>query len=282
MAMSGIFKDELNGTAPYVLFGAPFDASSSFRPGARMAPQSIRHYASSLGSFSERGIDLGNLQALDAGDLELSNRVKTAFSQIEQKTSEILQANAIPFILGGDHSITIPSFSATHKQYPELNLLFIDAHPDLYPEYEGDPFSHACVVARILELEGMTSDRVTQAGIRTSSRAQREVLAKSKVRVVPAWEFDDFAFEAQKPLYISVDIDALDPAYAPGCGNPVPGGISMRSLLNFIHRLKAPIVAVDVVEVNPLVDRTGITELAAVRVITEILANLIENENENV
>ena len=274
MTLSGIFSDSLELDPKYVLVGAPFDASSSFRPGSRLAPQSIRRFSQSLGPFSERGSDLSNLAALDAGDMQLNNRVKTAFSTIESRIAEVLGTGALPILLGGDHSVTIPSFTAAQSKYPNLRLLYLDAHPDLYAEYDGDPYSHACVVSRILELDGMRGDRITQMGIRTYSHEQKIAIENHGIEVISPWGFGSIVYESTEPTYISVDIDVLDPAHAPACGNPVPGGISMRELLTFIQSINAPIVGFDVVEVNPLVEKSGITELAAARIVSELIANI--------
>lgn len=274
-SFSGIFKRALpdaHSAAGYVLLGAPHDAGSSFRPGARLGPKSIREMAASLSPCDERGADLSRLAAVDAGDLTLPGTAPQAYGRIEEAVGRIVDAGAMPIVLGGDHAITVPAFTAVAKRHPGISLLYLDAHPDLYPEYDGDPYSHACVVHRILELESVDGRRITQVGIRASTPAQREAAQAAGVQTVHAWEVDGFSYAVSGPVYLSVDIDVLDPAHAPGCGNPVPGGLSTRQLLDLLHGLAGvELVGMDVVEVNPLLDPSGVTALAAVRVVTEVL-----------
>lgn len=272
-SFSGIFKPPgPDGAADFALLGAPHDAGSSFRPGAGLGPKAIRDMAASLSPCDERGEDLSRLAAVDAGDLSLPGTAPQAYQRIEEAVGRIVDGGAVPIVLGGDHAVTVPAFTAVAKRHRGISLLYLDAHPDLYPEYDGDPYSHACVVHRILELDGVDGSRVTQVGIRASTPAQREAAAAAGVRTVHAWEVDGFSYQASGPLYLSVDIDVLDPAHAPGCGNPVPGGLSTRRLFDLLHALGGvELVGMDVVEVNPLLDPSGVTALAAVRVVTEIL-----------
>jgi len=274
-SFSGIFLPPSEVQHPrYTLLGVPWDAASSFRPGARLAPPRIRAMAESLSAASERGHDLRGLAAVDAGDLHLPTHVEKAEASIAQAVAAVVAGGAVPIVLGGDHAISVPSFAAVLEQHPGLELLVLDAHPDLYATYRGDPFSHATVSHRIAQLGGMAGSRITQVGVRASNPAQRAAAETLGVRTIGAWEIDGWHLRARGPLYLSVDIDVLDPAAAPGCGNPVPGGLTSRQLLDLIHTLDAEIVAVDLVEVNPLLDPLGITALAAARAITEILAVL--------
>jgi len=188
----------------------------------------------------------------------------------------VLEEGAVPLLLGGDHAVTVPAFRAALHKYPDLKLLYLDAHPDLYPDFEGDLLSHACVVSRILELEGMSGERITQVGIRAPTPQQDEIAQRERLRIIPAWEFANFRYEAEGPVYLSLDIDVLDPAYAPGCGNPVPGRPSTRQLLALLQNVKSQIVAFDVMEVNPLLDPAGITALAAARIVIEMLGVLLD------
>ncbi len=275
VTFSGIFKSREEISKPrYVLLGAPYDGSSSFRAGARLAPPQIRAMAESLNACTERGLDLSGLPAVDDGDLPLGTDREAALAQVESAVGQVLKEGAVPLLLGGDHAVTVPAFRAALRRYPDLKLLYLDAHPDLYPEFAGDSLSHACVVSRILELEGMSGARITQVGVRALTPPQQEVAQAEGIRVVPAWEFANFRYEAEGPVYLSVDIDVLDPAYAPGCGNPVPGGPSTRELLALLQDLKCEVVTFDVVEVNPLLDPSGVTALAAARLVTEMLGVL--------
>lgn len=273
MSFSGVFKSaDTCEDARYVLLGAPHDAGSTFRPGARLGPRAIREMAESLSPCTERGEDLSHLAAVDAGDLALPGVAPLAYERIEEAVGRIVEGGAVPIVLGGDHAVTVPSFTAVRKRYPEVSLLYLDAHPDLYPEYDGDPYSHACVVHRILQLKNVSGSRITMVGIRATNPAQREVAEAAGIRTVPPWELEGFRYEAAGPVYLSVDVDVLDPACAPGCGNPVPGGLTSRELLDLLRGLSGvDLVGMDVVEVNPLLDRSGVTALAAVRVVTEVL-----------
>ena len=256
-SFSGIFKPAAPATsADVVLLGAPHEMAASLSP------------------CTERGEDLSGvsgLAAIDAGDLELPGPAPEAWRRIDEAVGRVVASSAVPFVLGGDHAVTVPAFTAVQRRYPNVHLLYLDAHPDLYPEYGGDPCSHACVVARILELHRVVGRRITQVGIRASNPAQRAVAEAAGIRTVHAWEVDDFVYQPLGPVYLSVDVDVLDPAHAPGCGNPVPAGLSTRQLLRLLQSLEVELVGVDVVEVNPLLDPSGITALAAARVVTETL-----------
>ncbi len=270
-SFNGIFKPLPQPRVDFVLLGAPYDAASSYRPGARLAPGAIRALARSLNACTERGRDLSNLAAADAGDLSLPHAAVQAHAAIEAAVGAWHERGAVPIVLGGDHSVTVPCFAAALRRHPGLQLLYFDAHPDLYPEFEGDPHSHACVVHRILQLDGMDGARITQVGIRASTPAQRAAAGAAGVRTVHAWEVAGFSFESERPVYVSFDVDALDPAHAPGCGNPVPGGLSARQAFDLLRAVRALVVGLDVVEVNPLLDPHGITALAAARVVVEAL-----------
>jgi agmatinase len=272
-SFSGIFKSTLKNNPDYVLIGLPYDAGSSYRSGCRLGPEAIRRYAVSINSCTERGLDLSNLNARDDGDLALNNRVDDAFSAMKTKVAGIMDERAVPIVLGGDHSITMPCIEAAFNKYPNLNVLYFDAHPDLYADYDGDPQSHACVMARALDF-GIAGSNITQVGIRASTPMQKEIAEREKMRTIPIWEIEGFQYQSDQPVYVSFDIDVLDPAHAPGCGNPVPGGLSFRQAIGLIQNIEAPIVGLDVVEVNPLLDPSGITSLAAARVIVEFLGKM--------
>ncbi len=273
---NGIFKSRREVPRPrWVLLGIPYDGSSSFRPGARLAPPRIREMAASLNACTEAGQDLAAIPAVDDGDLPLPTDREQAFAQIEAAVERIVAEEAVPILLGGDHAVTVPAVRAALRHYPDLSLLYLDAHPDLYPHFAGDRFSHACVVRRILELPGMGGQRITQVGVRALTPPQRRAAEEAAIRIVPAWELAAFRYAETGPVYLSLDIDVLDPAYAPGCGNPVPGGPSTRQLLTLLQGLRCRVVALDVVEVNPLLDPAGVTALTAARLVTEILGTLV-------
>ncbi len=278
-SFSGIFQspDAVSDPA-FTLIGAPWDAASTFRPGTRLGPQQIRTMASSLSPATERGEDLTSLGAVDAGDLALGTHVENAEATIQQTTTAIARAGSVPIVLGGDHAITVPAFAGVLGAHPGLELLVLDAHPDLYPDYEGDPFSHACVSHRIAHLQGMAGSRITQVGVRASNPGQRRQAEALGVETIGPWDLAGWHYDRPGPVYLSVDIDVLDPAHAPGCGNPVPGGLTSRQLLDLIQHLDCEIVAMDIVEVNPLLDVHGSTALAAVRVVTEALGQMARHQ----
>jgi agmatinase len=251
------------------LIGLPYDASSSFLRGSAAAPPLIRQAISSPAGnpFSERGADLQHLA--DAGDLRLSEDPATARTQIQAAVDAILDDKHGPLALGGDHSITYPIMRAVAKYHRTVTILHIDAHADLYDEYEGDRYSHACPFARIMEED--LCGRLVQVGIRTLTPHQRAQVTRFGVDMI---EMQHFAAGARPaiagPVYVSVDLDALDPAFAPGVSHRDSGGLSVRDVLAMIHALKGPIVAADVVEFNPSRDIDGVTASAAAKIVREI------------
>lgn len=264
-----------NGTP--TLLGVPYDASSSFLRGAAAAPAKIREALRSASSngTSESGVDVlaGGVMA-DAGDVEL----------VEGSDPRVAIANAVrtiakrggrPISLGGDHSITYPILKALAPVNPNLTILQFDAHPDLYDNFEGDRFSHACQFARIME-ENLAT-RIVQVGIRTMTAHQREQAKRFNVDVIDMkiWETGRKP-KAGKPTYISLDLDGLDPAFAPGVSHPEPGGLSVREILRVIQSVPGPIIGADVVELNPSRDVNDLTAFVAAKFVKEIASRMIE------
>ncbi len=179
--------------------------------------------------------------------------------------------------MGGDHSISFPVVRsiarAIARKHGKLNILHFDAHPDLYEEFEGDRFSHACPFARIMEA-GLAT-RLVQVGIRTANAHQREQAARYGVETIEARDWAGNLPELAGPVYISVDIDVLDPAFAPGISHHEPGGLSTRELVNAIQSIKAPVVAADLVELNPRRDRDDVTAVAAAKIMRELAAAIV-------
>ena len=204
----------------------------------------------------------------------VSGNFLEVFSQIEKNVLDILEKEAVPVVLGGDHSVSYPVVKAFSRKYNALDILHFDAHPDLYEELYGDRFSHACPFARIME-EGLGQNLV-QVGIRAATGQQREKALKHGVRMIEMKDIrENLSLEFSNPLYVSFDMDALDPAFAPGVSHHEAGGLSTRQVLNIIHALNADIVGLDVVEVNPERDVSGITAAAAVKIIKEIIGKII-------
>src|SRR5215475_1243785 len=255
--------------------GVPWDENSSFMRGASEAPPLIRAaFASeSANLWSETGVDFGAAPIFDAGDVEPISGVGM-IDRIEESISKLLDQDYRPISLGGDHAITYPVVKAFAKKYPRLGILHFDAHPDIYDEFQGNRYSHACPFARIME-EGLV-ERLVQVGIRTATGHQREQIERFGVEVVEMKDFhDDLIVEFDTPVYISFDIDGLDPAFAPGVSHREPGGLSTRQALNVIQRLEADVVGADIVEFNPRMDSTGMTAMVCAKLLKEIAAKML-------
>ena len=239
----------MNPSKP-TLLGIPFDANSSYLRGAADAPPLIREafHCDSSNSSTETGIELGAESLLDAGDLSLPS--DGAFPAIESAVSELLNKGQAPVCLGGDHSITYPIVRAFAKRFTDLTIVHFDAHPDLYDEFQGSRHSHACPFARIME-EGLAK-RLIQLGIRTMVAHQQEQAARFGVEVVEMRDLPALnKLKLAWPVYISFDIDALDPAFAPGVSHREPGGMSVREAISHLHAITGNIVGADLVEYNP-------------------------------
>jgi agmatinase len=259
------------------LIGLPYDASSSFRRGAAAAPPLIREALRSPASnaWSEALLDIGAPDVLeDAGDLALP-ATPAARLAIEAGLHRLLQEGRRPIALGGDHSVTYPILRALRPAWPELLILQIDAHPDLYSEFAGDRFSHACTFARIME-EGL-ADRLIQVGVRTMNGHQRAQAERYGVEVMDmrAWAAGQRPVLCG-PVYVSIDVDALDPAFAPGVSHREPGGLSVRDVLGLLQTLPGPIAGADVVEFNPSQDPLGITAPVCAKLVKELASRMLE------
>jgi len=256
------------------LIGIPFDGYSSYLRGAGDAPPKIREAlrCDASNSWTETGVDLGVAGAYeDAGDLAFTEQ--DAFAAIESRVGALLEQEKRPVSLGGDHSITYPLVKAVARRHPELTIFHFDAHPDLYEEFEGNRLSDACPFARIMEA-GLAK-RLVQVGIRTLNRHQREQAERFGVEVVemrglPAYE----KLKAAGPVYITFDMDALDPAFAPGVSHREPGGMSVREAIAHLHAIEGEIVGADLVEYNPVQDVAGLTATVAAKILKEILGKM--------
>lgn len=266
-------KEKHSGTP--TLIGIPFDGQSSYLRGAAEALGKIREALGCNASnrWTETGVDLG-IEGIygDAGDLSFTER--NAFEVIESAVARLLEEGERPLSLGGDHSITYPIVKAFAARYRDLTIFHFDAHSDLYDEFEGNRLSHACPFARIMEA-GLVK-RLVQIGIRTMNWHQREQARKFGVEVVemrqlPAYE----KMKAAGPGYITFDMDALDPAFAPGISHREPGGMTVREAIAHLHAIDGDIVGADVVEYNPVRDIDGITAVVAAKVVKEILGKMI-------
>jgi len=257
------------------LLGIPFDGQSSHLRGAGEAPGKIREALACDASnqWTETGVDLGVAGIYeDDGDLVFSE--EEAFTAIEAGVGQMIENEKRPVLLGGDHSITFPIVKAVAHRYPELTIFHFDAHPDLYEEFEGNRLSHACPFARIME-SGLAK-RLVQVGIRTINRHQREQAKRFGVEVIemhrlPAAD----RLKATGPVYITFDVDVLDPAFAPGVSHREPGGMSVREAIAHLHAIEGQIVGADLVEYNPVRDISGMTATVAAKILKEILGKMI-------
>jgi len=255
------------------LIGAPSDSNSSFRRGPAAAPAHIRRLLwSDMGNAaSERGTELGDgIDLADAGDLALT---ETAADDrlIADAVAAAARAGEVPILLGGDHYVTGPAVRGLASVLGPVNILHFDAHPDLYADFQGNPRSHASPFARILEAGACR--QLVQVGIRTLNRHCREQGERYGVTMVEMQDFDPRAVPIpDAPLYISIDLDGLDPAFAPGVSHHEPGGLSTRQLLDVLARIPGRIVGADVVELNPTLDINDMTAAVAAKLVKELAA----------
>ncbi len=257
------------------LLGLPSDEGSSFKRGAAKAPGFIRQmfHQGSSNLCAENGLDLScEPRFQDMGDLDLAEDMR---GRVTTAVTTLLEAGAHVLSLGGDHAVTFPIMQAIAKVMGPVNILHFDAHPDLYDELDGNPFSHACPFARIMEA-GLAK-RLIQVGIRTLNDHQREQIARFGVEVFEARHWSpEVDLKLDGPLYISLDLDALDPAFAPGVSHQEPGGLSTRDILKVIQKIRVPIVGADVVELNPTLDVGNQTATVGFKFVKELAARIIE------
>jgi arginase len=260
------------------VLGMPTDENSTFLRGAALGPLRIREVlnAGSSNWCAESVRDLGaEPRFQDLGDLELGNGL-VALTDIERTADRLLDNGAYLLALGGDHAITLPILRAYAKRFAPLSVLHLDAHPDLYDEFEGNRYSHACPFARIME-EGLAT-RLVQVGVRTMNPHQRAQAERFGVEVFTMQDREwNTALDFDGPIYLSLDMDVLDPAFAPGVAHHEPGGLSTREVLGLIQSLRAPLVGADIVELNPQRDSEGITAMAAAKLMKEIADRMLDS-----
>lgn len=261
--------------ASTILFGAPFDSTTSYRPGTRFGSAAIRKESYGIETYSPyQDQDLEDAPVLDIGDLELCfGSAEKALDAIETQTREILQLSKRPFMIGGEHLVTLGAVRAVAEQYPDLHIIHFDAHADLRDDYLGAPLSHACVIRRCWELVG--DGRIFQFGIRSGEKAEFQ-WGHSHVKT------QLFSFEgleqvveslSGKPVYFTVDLDVLDPSVFPGTGTPEPGGVSFDDLRKAVTLVcsKTRVVGCDVNELSPHYDQSGVSTITACKIIREML-----------
>ena len=262
--------------ASIVLYGAPFDSTTSFRPGARFGPSAMRHESFGLETYSPyQDKDLMDIDVFDSGDLELCfGSSEMALSDIQKRAEEILKAEKFPLLLGGEHLVTLGAVRAVAAKYPELHIIHFDAHADLRDDYLGAKLSHACVVRRCHEILG--DGRIHQFCIRSGEREEFQFASRHT-------DFHPFTFdgleetvrelkEKQAPVYFTIDLDCLDPSAFPGTGTPEAGGVSFLELLKAIRTVsQANVVGADVNELAPMLDASGVSTSTACKVLRELL-----------
>ena len=265
--------------ADIVLFGAPFDSTTSFRPGARFGSAAIRHESFGLETYSlYQDKDLSDYKIFDSGDLELCfGSPKKALEEIRQRTEEILEADKLPVMIGGEHLVTLAAVEALYEKYPDLHIVHFDAHTDLRDDYLGEKLSHACVIRRCHDLLG--DGRIHQFCIRSGEREEFN-FAQEHTDLHPfTFEGLEETIEDLKekgvPVYFTIDLDCLDPSCFPGTGTPEAGGVSFLQLLKAILVTSGTrIVGADINELAPMLDHSGVSTAMACKVLRELLLSL--------
>ena len=271
--------DSAYASARIVLYGAPFDSTTSFRPGARFGPAAMRHESFGLETYSPyQDADLTDCAVFDSGDMELCfGSSEAALADIEARAAEILADGKLPLLLGGEHLVTLGAVRAAVKKYPNLHIIHFDAHADLRDDYLGAKLSHACVIRRCHELVG--DGRIHQFCIRSG---EREEFAFAKEHT----EMQKFTFDGLEetvaqlkadgtPVYFTIDLDCLDPAVFAGTGTPEAGGVSFVQLLAALRCVcTANVIGADVNELAPMLDASGVSTATACKVLRELLLAL--------
>lgn len=262
--------------ASIVLYGAPFDSTTSFRPGARFGPSAMRHESFGLETYSPyQDKDLIDISVFDSGDLELCfGSSEIALSDIQKRAEEILKAGKFPLLLGGEHLVTLGAVRAAAAKYPDLHIIHFDAHADLRDDYLGAKLSHACVLRRCHEIVG--DGHIHQFCIRSGEREEFQFASRHT-------DFHPFTFEElgetvrelkekQVPVYFTIDLDCMDPSVFPGTGTPEAGGVSFLELLKAIRIVsQTNVVGADVNELAPMLDVSGVSTATACKVLRELL-----------
>ena len=261
--------------ASVVLYGAPFDSTTSFRPGARFGPSAMRHESFGLETYSPyQDRDLMDIRVFDSGDLELCfGSSEMALSDIEKRAEEILKAEKIPVLLGGEHLVTLAAVRAVFNKYPDLHIIHFDAHADLRDDYLGARLSHACVLRRCYELLG--DNRIHQSASEVGREKNFNLLRSIQIFI---FTFDGLKEtvrelkEKKVPVYFTIDLDCLDPSAFPGTGTPEAGGVSFLELLEAIQTVsQTKVVGADVNELAPMLDVSGVSTATACKVLRELL-----------
>ena len=265
--------------ARIVIFGAPFDSTTSFRPGTRFGSHAIRSESFGIETYSPRlDRDLEDISVFDSGDIELCIGIsQKALEQISERTAIILADKKIPLMIGGEHLVTLGAFREVLKAFPDVHIIHFDAHTDLRDEYLGVSLSHACVIRRCHDLIG--DGRIHQFGIRSGERSEFRWAAEGHTDL-HKFNFDGLKTTVKqltgKPIYFTIDLDVLDPSIFPGTGTPEAGGVGFNDLLNAISTVcdNCNIVGADVNELSPTYDQSGVSTAVACKVVRELLLSI--------
>lgn len=266
--------------AQIVMFGAPFDSTTSYRPGARFGSAAIRHESYGLETYSpylDRALE--DIKVFDSGDLELPmGSTEMALDDISKHTAKIIEDGKFPFMIGGEHLVTLGAFREIHKRYPDVQIIHLDAHADLRDEYLGVHLSHACVMRRCHDLIG--DDRIHQFGIRSGDR-EEWIFARQGHTFMHPFVLSDIEYVTDgigkdTPVYFTIDLDVLDASVLPGTGTPEAGGVSFNELRDAIVTVckNLNVVGCDVVELAPTLDASGASTATACKVVRELLLSL--------
>lgn len=267
--------------ADVVIFSVPMDATTSFRPGTRFAGNAIRVDSFGVEWYSPyRNRDLKNYHTIDIGDLDLPiGAVEDALDIVYKTTKEILKDNKIPMMVGGEHLVSYPTIKATFEKYPDLHIIHLDAHTDLREEFFGRELSHATFMRHVHKFVG--DNKIYQFGIRSGDKHEFDWASKHiHQRKFDFDGLDKIVLELKdKPVYITIDLDVLDPAVFPGTGTPEPGGMQYKDLLWAIDQFENlnNIVAADFVELSPMLDPSGASTAVAAKTLREMVLLLHKN-----
>ncbi len=264
--------------ASLILFGAPYDGTTSFRPGTRFGPMAARQESFGIETYSPYlDADLEEYACCDLGDLEFPfGNKERVLEMIEEQAATILADDKIPLMIGGEHLVSYGAIAAASKKYPDLHIIHFDAHADLRPDYLGDEFSHATVIRRAYDLVG--DKKIFQFGIRSGLKEEFEFAQEHTTLQKFTLEGLEQVVETLqgKPVYVTIDQDVLDPSFFPGTGTPEPGGLCFHELLRGIHLLKGlKIAGADIVELSPHYDQSGISTAVTCKLVREMALTIL-------
>ena len=264
--------------ANIVVFGAPFDGTTSFRPGTRFGPQAIRNDFYGIESYSPLlNKDLEDFKLYDAGDLVLPfGNTKNALNMIKEQVSDILNKGKFPFLLGGEHLVSLPAIESIYAKYENLRIIHLDAHTDLRDDYLGEKYSHSTVMRRVWDLVG--DEKIYQFGIRSGTKEEFSwsELGHTYINKYDLYGIDTVIEQIKKyPIYITIDLDVLDPSLFPGTGTPEAGGISYKELEKLFTSIsQLNVVGADIVELSPHLDASGVSTAVACKVLREMILSI--------